>query len=492
MSFVSVTQQFNTTTSMGRLTLNMLLSFAQFEREVAGERIRDKLAATFRRGVFVTGQPPLGYRRPREGEPGFVERKLLIVPKEAELVRSIYTGYLELRSLVALASRLNAAGHHTKQWTSSRGLSRGGKVFTAALVHRILTNPLYIGKIAHTRRVVSTAPGARRPESVTELHDGLHEAIISSDVWDAVHGIMNVAKRDNTNRWTHTHLLKGKIRTFEGHAMSPSTTQRTRTDTPKDAGRRVVRYYVSQKAVKHGYAACPIKALNANVIDDLVRALVVDHLADATPQQINLRPHESSFRDHWLREFIARVIVALDRITIELRDDRVSACAEAINTVPVPKPSPKDTSVCTVPTSPFKPSVTTQDGHTTLTLAILIKRLDGRRMVLSPEGHDLLLSTNLSGQVHAHPQFVLAIGQAFAWRADLLRTGEAIESIARRTRHSVARVKQLLTLTQLSPRVIRAALTAGLPPRLTLNDLIETAQQLDWRQQERLLGLGNR
>lgn len=488
VSFVSVTQQFNTTTSMGRLTLNMLFSFAQFEREVAGERIRDKLAATFRCGVFVTGQPPLGYRRPRDGEPGFVERKLLIVPKEAELVRSIYTGYLELRSLVGLASRLNASGHRTKQWTSSRGLSRGGKVFTAALVHRILTNPLYIGKIAHTRRVVSTAPGARRPESVTELHDGLHEAIISSDVWDAVHGIMNVAKRDNTSLWTHTHLLKGKIRTFEGHAMSPSTTQRTRTDNPQDASRRVVRYYVSQKAVKHGYAACPIKALNANVIDDLVRALVVDHLADATPQQINLRPHESSFRDHWLREVIARVVVALDRITIELRDDRAAACAEAIKAVSAPKPSPKDTSVCTVPTSPFKPSVTTQDGHTTLTLAILIKRLDGRRIVLSPDGHDLLLSTNPVGQVHSHPQFVLAIGQAFAWRADLLRTGETVESIAKGKRHSVARVKQLLTLTQLSPRVIRAVLTAGLPPRLTLNDLIEAAQQLDWRQQEMLVG----
>jgi site-specific DNA recombinase len=153
VSFVSVTQQFNTTTSMGRLTLNMLLSFAQFEREVAGERIRDKIAATFRRGVFVTGQPPLGYRRPREGEPGFVERKLLIVPEEAELVRSVYTGYLELRSLVALAARLNAAGHRTKLWTSSRGVPRGGKPFSASLVHRILTNPIYIGKIAHTRRV---------------------------------------------------------------------------------------------------------------------------------------------------------------------------------------------------------------------------------------------------------------------------------------------------------------------------------------------------
>ncbi len=492
VSFVSVTQQFNTTTSMGRLTLNMLLSFAQFEREVAGERIRDKIAATFRRGVFVTGQPPLGYRRPREGEPGFVERKLLIVPEEAELVRSVYTGYLELRSLVALAARLNAAGHRTKLWTSRQGVPRGGKAFSTSLVHRILTNPIYIGKIAHTRRVVSTAPGARRPESVTEVHDGLHEPIIPLDLWGKVHELMTVAKRDTTTRWTHTHLLKGKLRTFEGHTMSPSSTQLKRDNETKDPSRRIVRYYVSQKAVKHGYAACPIKSLNANVIDDLVRALVVDHLAGATLHQVNLRPHEPSLRDHWLREVIGRVVVALDRITIDLIDERVMACIEAVEAIPVRKPASKDPPASTVPTSPFKPSVSTQDGHTTLTLAILIKRLDGRRMLLSPNGHDLLLSSHPGSGAHAHPQMVLAIGQAFAFRADLLRTRDTVESIAGQNGYSAARIKQLLMLTQLSPRILRAALTAGLPPRLTVSDLIEAAQQLDWRQQETSLGLAKR
>jgi DNA invertase Pin-like site-specific DNA recombinase len=495
VSFVSVTQQFNTTTSMGRLTLNMLLSFAQFEREVAGERIRDKIAATFRRGVFVTGQPPLGYRRPLEGEPGFVERKLLIVPEEAELVRMVYTGYLELRSLVKLAARLNAAGHRTKAWTSRRGNSRGGKPFSTSLVHRILTNPIYIGKIAHTRRVVSSTPGARRPEPVTEVHDGLHDPIISRELWDRVHETMRAASRETTTRWTHTHLLKGKLRTFEGHTMSPSSTQPKGYDEAKEPNRRIVRYYVSQKAVKHGYATCPIKSLNANVIDALVRALVVDHLARATPNQVNLRPHEPSLRDHWLREVIARVVVALDRITIDLVDERVSACIEAVGAIRLPKQAKaamKDAPGCTVPTSPFQPSVSTQDGHTTLTLAILIKRLDGRRLLLSPDGDDLLLSTDLGGRGHAHPQFVLAIGQAFALRADLLRTGKTVESIAGRSLHSVARVKQLLMLTQLSPRVLRAALTAGLPPRLTVSDLIEAAHQLEWRQQEVLLGLAKR
>ncbi len=487
VSFVSVTQQFNTTTSMGRLTLNMLLSFAQFEREVAGERIRDKLAATFRRGVFVTGQPPIGYRRPRQDEPGFVERRLLIVPEEAALVRSIYTGYLDVRSLVKLAAGLNAEGHRTKRWTSSRDRAFGGKPFTSGLVHRILTNPIYIGKIAHTRRIASTAPGARHPEPVTELHDGLHEPIITRELWEGVHAAMAKASRGVTHRWTHTHLLKGKLRTFEGHAMSPGSTQRSTLEDAAVQDRRAARYYVSQKAIKRGFATCPIKMLNAGMIDDLVRALVLDHLARA--HSIDLRPHAPSLRDHWIREVIGRVVVAPDRIVIEAVDERVGACAEAIKTEKPPKPASNSIPNPTVPTCPFTPSVAVQDGRTVITLAILIKRLDGRRMLLSPDGQDLLLSADPGGRACPHPQLVRAIGQAFAWRADLLRTGDTLESLAARSHQSATRVKQILVLTQLSPRILRAALTAGLPPRLTVNDLIESAQRLQWSQQETLLGL---
>jgi DNA invertase Pin-like site-specific DNA recombinase len=157
-AFVSVTQNFSTADAMGRLTLNMLMSFAEFEREMIGERTRDKIAS-------------------------------------------------------------------------------------ASLVHRILTNPIYIGKIVHTRRVVSTAPGARRPESVTEVHDGLHEPIIPRELWDEVHEMMAVATRDTTTRWTHTHLLKGKLRTFEGHTMSPSSTlKRGRRDQgPQPQDRALLR-----------------------------------------------------------------------------------------------------------------------------------------------------------------------------------------------------------------------------------------------------------
>lgn len=265
VSFVSVTQQFNTTTSMGRLTLNMLLSFAQFEREVSGERIRDKIAATKRRGVWVCGQPPLGYRMPREGDPGFVpgDRTLRVIQEEAELVRSIFAGYLRLGSFVKVAQGLNAAGFTTKRWTSSRGKGHGGRPLTSAFLYRVLTNPIYLGKITHTRGR-DNAGGA----GPTEVYPGQHEAIIDQATWDAVRARMDTVEDASRTRWTHTHLLKGKIRTFEDHAMSPASVQRPGSkspgsgDAPDAAGgggitqKRRVRYYVSQKAIKHGYASC--------------------------------------------------------------------------------------------------------------------------------------------------------------------------------------------------------------------------------------------
>ena len=144
VSFVSVTQQFNTTTSMGRLTLNMLLSFAQFEREVTGERIRDKLAATKKKGMWVGGQPPLGYR--------LEERQLVVIPEEAQLVRRIFRGRLAHPSLVELAQQLDEEGFTTKRWRSRGGNWHGGRRLTPKYLYRILTHPLYIGKIVHKER----------------------------------------------------------------------------------------------------------------------------------------------------------------------------------------------------------------------------------------------------------------------------------------------------------------------------------------------------
>ena len=164
VTFVSVTQQFNTTTTMGRLTLNILLSFAQFEREVIGERIRDKFAASRRKGMWMGGNVPLGYR---------VEaRKLVVVESEAELVRRIFARFAALGSALKVARELNAAGEVTKRWNANRRL-RGGRAWTKGDVYKILANRVYLGaggaqgrglsrRARRDRRPGAVGPGARR------------------------------------------------------------------------------------------------------------------------------------------------------------------------------------------------------------------------------------------------------------------------------------------------------------------------------------------
>jgi site-specific DNA recombinase len=215
-SFVSVTQQFNTTSSMGRLTLNVLLSFAQFEREVAGERIRDKIAASKRRGLWMGGVVPLGY------EPN--DRSLRIVPKEAELVSTIFTRYLELGSVDHLTATLRANGIRRNQYVSRRGRMRGGGTFSRGTLYHLLSNPIYLGRIRH--------------KEVT--YEGQHPAIIEQAIWDQVQAQLQSSARRIRGRRTDrsVSLLRGKIFDNEGHPMTP-------TYTPKANGQRY-RYYVSQ------------------------------------------------------------------------------------------------------------------------------------------------------------------------------------------------------------------------------------------------------
>src|SRR5438045_6534918 len=141
VSFVSVTQQFNTTSSMGRLTLTVLLSFAQFEREVTGERIRDKIAASKKKGMWMGGVPPLGYV--------VKDRKLMPDPNEAALVQKIFALYLELGCVSRLKSELDRTKIKSRTWTSGNGTGRGGKPFSRGHLYRLLSNPIYAGQIVH-------------------------------------------------------------------------------------------------------------------------------------------------------------------------------------------------------------------------------------------------------------------------------------------------------------------------------------------------------
>ncbi len=213
VTFVSVTQSFNTTTSMGRLTLNILLSFAQFEREVIGERIRDKVAASRKRGMWMGGYVPLGY--------DVRERKLMVNDAEAALVRRIFHGLVEVESCTKLVRVLRAEGATTKR----------GRPLTKSDVYRILSNRVYLGEAVHK--------GTAYP--------GEHDAIVTQAQWDAVHAVLQVSPRVRVNRTRNTTapLLRGLIFDSDGRAMSPSHS--------RGRGGKMYRYYVSQ-AVLAGHA----------------------------------------------------------------------------------------------------------------------------------------------------------------------------------------------------------------------------------------------
>jgi site-specific DNA recombinase len=252
VSFVSITQSFNTTTSMGRLTLNMLLSFAQFEREVIGERVRDKIAASKRKGIWVGGPVPLGYR--------VADKKVAVVPEEAVVVRGIFARYLELGSIGTLIDDLDRRGVRTKSLRLTDGRIRGGIRFgTGALAH-LLKNRFYIGEIAYRGHI----------------HRGGHQSIIERELFEAVRAkLAENAVRRRTRLRGSPSLLAGRIFDDRGNRMSPSHTR-------KDGVR--YRYYVSQAILQQRKGEVgSVARVPAAEIEELVLACACSHHAPDGP-----------------------------------------------------------------------------------------------------------------------------------------------------------------------------------------------------------------
>ena len=259
VSFVSVTQQFNTTTSMGRLTLNILLSFAQFEREVTGERIRDKIAASKARGMWMGGMPPLGY--------DVVERKLIVNAAEAELVRGIFCRYAEHGSAAQLVRELAIEGQTTKSWVTQGGLHRPGRPIDQQYLFAMLRNRIYLGEMVHKG----------------ESYPGQHQAIVSSELWNAVHAFIERRKQGpREHRTEHPALLAGLLFAPDGQRMIHHFT--------KKKNGRLYRYYVPylHKRRNAGATLQPgtedIGALPAAEIETAVLEQI--HLALRSPEML--------------------------------------------------------------------------------------------------------------------------------------------------------------------------------------------------------------
>jgi DNA invertase Pin-like site-specific DNA recombinase len=313
VTFVSITQQFNTTTSMGRLTLNILLSFAQFERELAGERIRDKFLQSRKRGLWMGGHAPLGF--------DVQNRKLLVNDGEASLVRHIFQRFLQVGSATKLVQELNAAGHRTKR----------GKPFDKSVLYKLLNNRTYVGEVEHK--------GTAYP--------GQHEALVDRGTWDRVHTILaeNAHRRARRTRAAAPALLKGLIFGPEGKAMAPSHTRKRG---------KLYRFYRTTTALKLGHEACPIRSVPAGDVEAAVigqiRALlrapevvvrvwraayleddqidereVVEALQRLDPLWDRLFPAEQA---RIIQLLVERAIVRLDGLEIGLRVEGIVSVVE--------------------------------------------------------------------------------------------------------------------------------------------------------------------
>jgi site-specific DNA recombinase len=258
VSFVSVTQQFNTATSMGRLVLNVLLSFAQFEREIIAERTRDKVAATRRKGKWAGGTPLLGYDLdPRGG-------RLLLNDEEASRVRAIFEMYLEHQALLPLVQELERRGWVGKCWQTRKGRVRGGLPFTKTSVYRLLTNVVYAGKVRYK----------------DEVHDGEQPAIIDPDTFGRVQALLRCHGPEVGPPSLHrfSSLLKGLLRCVPcGCAMTPAHTTRK--------GSQRYRYYTCVNAQKRGWQTCPSKSIPAAQIEELVLGQI--HQMGRDPQLLH-------------------------------------------------------------------------------------------------------------------------------------------------------------------------------------------------------------
>jgi site-specific DNA recombinase len=247
VSFVSVTQHFNTTHSMGRLTLNILLSFAQFEREIIGERIRDKLAAQKKRGQWAGGQPVLGYDVDRTGP----SPKLVVNQAEAVRVLQIFKLYLERESLTPVVAELRRRGWKTKSWTTKAGAPKGGQPFNKSNVHEMITNPIFAGKTRHKDHV----------------YEGQHPAIVDIDVFNKVQALLAHNGRFGSKEMRNKYgaLLRGLVRC---HACDAAMVH-IFSSKQSAAGLRY-RYYRCTGAIKSGAGTCPGGSLPAHQVESVV------------------------------------------------------------------------------------------------------------------------------------------------------------------------------------------------------------------------------
>lgn len=457
-SFVSITQQFNTTTSMGRLTLNILLSFAQFERELIGERVRDKIAASKKKGIWMGGTVPLGY--------DVKDRKLIINKVEARTVVDIYRRYLKLKSVRALQAELDTAGIKSKRRVQPDGSEHGNQRFSQGALYLLLQNRTYRGEATHKGNA----------------YPGEHKAIIDKPLWNAVQAVLseNRIERASGVNTKAPSLLTGLLCDDTGERLTPTWSVKK--------GKRY-RYYVSTSLVKGGSGApserrrIPAGDLETAVIErlrkflssraDLLDALDDEHLNKTghdhllqrgrqIAEQLGQAPEQNRAI---VTALIRRVEIRSDSVKIDVSRDRLAALIHS-NHVDLASNRPIDPS----------------DQTVTLTAPIQLARV-GREMKLLIEKSDDNRSPDMS--------LLRVVARAHDVQRRLAEdTSLTVHDIAREERVTPDYLYILLRLRWLSPDITTAILNGQQPPQLNAKKLMRFTAQLsaDWSEQRALLG----
>jgi site-specific DNA recombinase len=419
VSFVSVTQSFNTTSSMGRLTLNVLLSFAQFEREVIGERVRDKIAASKRKGIWVGGPVPLGYAS--------INKKLVIIPREAETVRTIFRRYLELGSIGALVQDLDCRGIRTKQQKISNGRTRGGIRFGVGPLAHLLRNRFYIGEVVYHGKV----------------HRGEHKPIVDRALFEKVQTKLTDGQADRKLKLKASPaILAGRLFDDRGNRMSP-------THTNKRGAR--YRYYVSQAILQRRLgAAGNITRVPASELETLVVQALQNH--PATKRQGTSQVNDRQFIEHYV-----------DQIVVHPKVIKIRTRQTENNSNGVHKRNGRLQATISVPWS-----------TTRLREPKGVLKRPSTGLMMSPEGHEAILQ---------------AIAKARRWIDDLVEGRvNYFAEIALREDRVERHVRFLAPLAFLSPRVVAAILAGDAPANLTVTGLAKSLPY-SWAAQERRFGL---
>ena len=453
VSFVSVTQAFNTTSSMGRLTLNVLLSFAQFEREVTAERIRDKVAASKRKGMWMGGAIPFGYD---------VENKALVVHAgEAAAIRTIFAEYLAFGSVRQLSAQLDALGVVSKRRTNRHGRVSGGASFSRGALYNILRNPIYIGKVRHKE----------------ELYEGLHDAIIDNTTWQMVQAQLadHGGKKIGSARRSARRLLAGVL--FDSKGRTMRTTYASKS-VRREGTTLTKRYWYYATRVTGSEDGTGVERLSADEIERVVLNTLKERLADTgwLADQIRTRKRNASK--------VADILQAIDRCRVDTDGpdddalvqvlpgiiDRIDAKTDrlriSVNLAGMLEPDAADNPILAAFEIPFQ------------------RRQNGRAKPI------IIAAENAPQQ---DPGLIALVADARRWANELLEgKASSVQQITEREGLRSGTVSRILPLAWLAPDISGAILEGRQPRQLSAKTLRSLpALPLDWMKQRQILGFSH-